>query len=146
MIIKESCLFIFVSICFFKTVDNYQSFSFLSCSQVKRLLKWRVYSWTAMKISTNEKHLDCCSIHYCPRNLVLLEGVSKTKKKWTFVKKFGCYSFQYSGCGGNQNNFHNKQECLNICEEDISPASESTFISTGWSKMTVFYNIIMGNT
>ena len=79
MIIKENCLFISI-ICFFKTVDNYQSFSFLSCSQVKRFLKWRVYSWTAMKISTNEKHLDCCSIHYCPRNLVFLEGVSKTKQ------------------------------------------------------------------
>ena len=31
------------------------------------------------------------------------------------MKKFGCYSFQYSGCGGNGNNFETEHECSKLC-------------------------------
>ena len=31
------------------------------------------------------------------------------------MKKFGCYSFQYSGCGGNGNSFETKNECSKLC-------------------------------
>ena len=37
--------------------------------------------------------------------------------KWTFVKSFGCYSFKYSGCGGNQNNFATKKDCDQMCNK-----------------------------
>ena len=36
------------------------------------------------------------------------------------MKDFGCYSFLYSGCGGNKNNFGSKQKCLHECGAEIS--------------------------
>ena len=38
--------------------------------------------------------------------------------RWTFVRNLpfpGCYHFQYSGCGGNKNNFASENECKQMC-------------------------------
>eukprot|EP00091_Calanus_sinicus_P003373 TRINITY_DN13537_c0_g1_i1.p1 TRINITY_DN13537_c0_g1~~TRINITY_DN13537_c0_g1_i1.p1 ORF type:complete len:209 (-),score=32.43 TRINITY_DN13537_c0_g1_i1:156-758(-) len=45
-------------------------------------------------------------------------------EKWTFVKDYGCYNFQWSGCGGNSNKFRSKEECLRTCDNDKGFTSE----------------------
>ena len=115
MIVKERCLFILIISCL-KTVNSYQLSSFLQCSQVKIRL--------ANKLFIIEDSFVCL-VHFLSQDPGVVGVCLQNQTKWTFVKKFGCYSFQYSGCGGNQNNFLNKQECVKICiEEDISLASE----------------------
>ena len=42
------------------------------------------------------------------------------QSRWTNVNRFGCYVFQYSGCGGNGNNFQTENECLQSCKSIIN--------------------------
>ena len=45
-----------------------------------------------------------------------VKGPCKSKfKRWTFMEKWGCYSFQWGGCGGNSNTFCTKKDCLRRC-------------------------------
>ncbi len=42
--------------------------------------------------------------------------------RWYFdVKKEECLEFNYSGCGGNQNNFESLEACKDRCEPTLKP-------------------------
>ena len=57
----------------------------------------------------------------------IVGGCLNNKTKWTHVKGFGCYSFQYSGCGGNDNKFESKNESLHFCMDITSLALSKEF-------------------
>eukprot|EP00091_Calanus_sinicus_P007853 TRINITY_DN19156_c0_g1_i1.p1 TRINITY_DN19156_c0_g1~~TRINITY_DN19156_c0_g1_i1.p1 ORF type:complete len:115 (-),score=18.20 TRINITY_DN19156_c0_g1_i1:17-361(-) len=50
---------------------------------------------------------------------------SENQPRWTNVEGFGCFVFQYSGCGGNANNFMTEKKCLQHCKSNLSFVSES---------------------
>uniref|UniRef100_A0A914LUW2 BPTI/Kunitz inhibitor domain-containing protein n=1 Tax=Meloidogyne incognita TaxID=6306 RepID=A0A914LUW2_MELIC len=61
---------------------------------------------------------ECQNI--CPAALCLLSidkgSCSSRQTRYAFSREKGqCISFEYSGCGGNLNNFLNMQECQQIC-------------------------------
>merc|ERR1712179_140108 len=45
---------------------------------------------------------------------------------WTFSEEKGCYKFIYGGCGGNDNRFISKEDCLRKCQpnETEEPCSQ----------------------
>ena len=56
---------------------------------------------------------------------------SNQEPRWTNVPMFGCYMFQYSGCGGNGNNFYNKKKCQESCGQNIGKGRDIQTIDIG---------------
>ena len=57
-----------------------------------------------------------CSNYLEPGSCPDLEGSSSTLPRWGFdPARRRCVPFYYAGCGGNSNNFRNREKCVYRC-------------------------------
>eukprot|EP00091_Calanus_sinicus_P022660 TRINITY_DN7290_c0_g1_i1.p1 TRINITY_DN7290_c0_g1~~TRINITY_DN7290_c0_g1_i1.p1 ORF type:complete len:134 (-),score=20.62 TRINITY_DN7290_c0_g1_i1:245-646(-) len=61
-------------------------------------------------------HLGDLPIPRCKQEAGFVGDCKGELDRWTYVQQWGCYLFQYGGCGGNQNSFMTKAECQDVCE------------------------------
>ena len=69
-------------------------------------------------------------------------GCSSPATRFYFQPLTGtCQPFQYSGCQGNENNFHSLEECHHFCKDvisaEVSPASSSTSTPSASTKPSI---------
>ena len=69
------------------------------------------------------RSLRVCSLYLEPGLCPPGGALNKTLARWGFHTQLRrCVPFYYSGCGGNQNNFHTWEECDNLCPATFGPS------------------------
>ncbi|VDD88243.1 unnamed protein product, partial [Enterobius vermicularis] len=97
---------------------------------------------------TKQKEPSVC---FLPTDFgMCLEGVSNGSVRWSYdsVSKH-CRSFNYSGCGGNENRFATEQGCNKLCRGLIKPLSNQCAHYPDWGpcnqlRYMWFYNMSSG--
>ncbi|KAJ2938169.1 hypothetical protein O0L34_g18509 [Tuta absoluta] len=109
-----------------KSEDNYKSDSSESSEiepvQLKVLGENTKEKPNLTSLLAEERCKHHVEIGYCIKNI----------PRWAFSRG-DCYEFEYSGCGGNLNNFHSRESCLHHCGSLINkggkvPLSTGSFI------------------
>nr|AMP44685.1 conotoxin [Conus betulinus] len=51
-------------------------------------------------------------------------GCDEVRIRWYYNQgNVACQTFQYTGCGGNRNNFYNRDDCKKCCRWDMECVS-----------------------